>query len=82
MGVRKCVNKQRRTKLSDANSLLNRAVTIVELVKDEEQDSYDNLPENLQDGERGEAMQEAIDELQIAIDSINDAMNHIDCAKE
>lgn len=75
------MNKQRRAKLSDANMLLSKAVTIVEFARDEEQDSFDNLPENLQDGDRGEAMEEAIEELQTAIDSINDAMNHIDCAK-
>ena len=75
------MNKQRRTKLSDANSLLSKAVSIVEFARDEEQDSFDNLPENLQSGERGEAMEEAIEELQTAIDSINDAMNHIDRAK-
>jgi len=75
------VNKQRRARLSEAHSLLGRAVSIVERAKDEEQDSFDNLPENLQSSERGEIMEEAIDELQTAIDSINDAMEHIDCAR-
>lgn len=75
------MNKQRRTRLSEAHSLLGRAVSIVERAKDEEQDSFDNLPENLQSSERGEIMEEAIDELQTAIDSINDAMEHIDCAR-
>lgn len=75
------MNKQRRARLSEAHSLLGRAVSIVERAKDEEQDSFDNLPENLQSSERGEIMEEAIDELQTAIDSINDAMEHIDCAR-
>lgn len=75
------MNKQRRARLSEAHSLLGRAASIVERAKDEEQDSFDNLPENLQSSERGEIMEEAIDELQTAIDSINDAMEHIDCAR-
>lgn len=75
------MNKQRRARLSEAHSLLGRAVSIVERAKDEEQDSFDNLPENLQSSERGELMEEAIDELQTAIDSISDAMEHIDCAR-
>lgn len=75
------MNKQRRARLAEAHSLLGRAVSIVERAKDEEQDSFDNLPENLQSSERGELMEEAIDELQTAIDSINDAMEHIDCAR-
>jgi len=75
------VNKQRRTKLSEAHSLLGKAAFIVEQAKDDEQDSFDNLPEGFQSSEKGESMEEAIDELQLTIDSINDAMTHIDCAR-
>ncbi len=75
------MNKQRRARLSEAHSLLGKAASIVERAKDEEQDSLDNLPENLQGSGRGESMGETIDELQTAIDSINDAMEHIDCAR-
>lgn len=76
------MNKQRRVRLSEAHSLLGKAASIVEAVKDEEQDSFDNLPESLQCSERGEAMEEAVDELQIAIDSIEDALGHIDSAQK
>lgn len=75
------MNKQRRVKLSEAHLLLGKAVSLVERVKDDEQDSFENLPDNLQSSERGEAMEEAVDELQMAIDSISDAMEHIDCAQ-
>lgn len=75
------MNKQRRLKLSEAHSLLGKAVSIVEQVKDDEQNSFENLPENLQSGERGEVMEEAVNELQMAIDSISDAIEHIDCAQ-
>lgn len=76
------MNKQRRVRLSEAHSLLGKAASIVEAVKDEEQDSFDNLPENLQCSERGEAMEEAVDELQMTIDSIEDALGHIDSAQK
>ncbi len=36
----------------------------MEEVKDEEQESYENLPESLQYGERGEQMQENVDSLE------------------
>lgn len=75
------MNKRRRERLSEAHSLLGRAVSIVDRAKNDEEDSLGNLPENLQASERGESMEEAIDELQSAIDSINDAMDHIDCAR-
>ena len=75
------MNKQRREKLSEAHTLLDKAVGIVEQARDEEQDSFDNLPDSLQGSERGEMLEEAVDELQTAIDSINDAIDHIDCAR-
>ena len=36
----------------------------IEEVKDEEQERYDNLPEGLQNAERGEQMQENADNLE------------------
>lgn len=75
------MNKRRREDLSEAHGLLERAVSIVERSKEEEEDSLNNLPENFQEGERGEVMNEVICELQSAIDSISDAMEHVDCAR-
>lgn len=42
----------------------------LELILSEEQDCYDNMPESLQNGERGEASQQAIDGIQQAIDEL------------
>ena len=42
----------------------NREKAREELVKDEEQECYDNLPEGLQNAERGEQMQENVDNLE------------------
>lgn len=75
------MNKRRREKLSEANILLDKAASIVERSMEEEEDSLNNLPESLQGSERGEAMEETIDELHMAIDSISDAIAHIDCAR-
>lgn len=36
------------------------------------------MPESLQDGERGDAMQEAIDNLSSAMDSIGEAVDSLD----
>lgn len=41
-------------------------------VKDEEEEAYYNMPESLQDGEKGEAMQEAIDALDYAVSEIDE----------
>lgn len=54
------MNKVRRKRLAEAIDLINQAKGILEEVKDEEQEAYDNLPESFQYGERGEQMQEYI----------------------
>ena len=39
-------------------------------IKDEEQEAFDNLPESLQSGEKGDAMQESISRLEDAVSSL------------
>ena len=58
------MNKQRRNRIAEALELISQARDILEEVKDEEQGSYENLPESLQYGERGEQMQENVDSLE------------------
>ena len=50
----------------------------IEDVKDEEENAYDSLPESIQDSERGENMQEAIDTLDTACDSIDTVVDSVD----
>ena len=66
------MNKQRRTKINEALVLIDRAREILEEVGDEEQESFDNLPEGLQEGERGEQMQENIDALEEFLDNLEE----------
>lgn len=54
---------------------------LVTEIRDEEQDRYDNLPESVQDGERGERMYEIIDALDnvtTALEEANDYINELD----
>ena len=74
------MNKKRRERLQAAIDHLDQAVSIVEGVRDEESDCKDNMPENLQDSERYEAMENAVDALEDAITSINDANESIEQA--
>lgn len=73
------MNKARRQSLAKAAELLREALEIIEAARDEEHEAFDNLPEGLQAGERGEAMQEAADaldtihgEADTAIDELTD----------
>lgn len=46
----------------------------LEAIRDEEQEAYDNLPEQFQEGEKGEAMQEAIERLEEVIGMLEDPL--------
>ena len=50
------MNKARRNKLGKAFDLVNSAKEILEAVREEEQEAYDNLPERFQNGSKGEDM--------------------------
>lgn len=57
------MNKQRQKDLLDVAESLQEALDRLSEVRDEEQEAFDNMPESLQYGSRGGAMQEAIDTM-------------------
>jgi len=57
------MNAERKKKVTSAIQLLTEA-------RDEEQEAYDNLPEGLQSGDKGDTMQTWIDALTEAIDNL------------
>lgn len=67
------VNRARRKKLTDALELIAQAKDILDEVKGEEQEAFDNLPENFQYGERGEQMEEYISDIEEAFDNLEEA---------
>lgn len=54
----------------------------IECIKDEEEEAFDNFPESLQESERGEAMQEAISNLEYAFDSIDEVISYLEEAEQ
>lgn len=76
------MNKQRREKLGGAMLDLDNAIEKITDVSEEEQESYDCLPESLQYSERADKMQEAIAYLDEALCSINEANDSIREAME
>ena len=57
---------------------IDRLMDDIEEVQNEEQEAYDNMPENLQESERGEAIQEAIDNLDSAWSSLEEAKDTLE----
>ena len=60
--------------------MLSGAAAIVDSVCDSEQDCLDNYPENLQGTERFEHMEAAVDSLNDALEKIDEAKEHIQSA--
>lgn len=48
------MNKQRRKELEEAVRLLEEAYSTIESILEQEQEAFDNMPEGLQESERGE----------------------------
>ncbi len=66
------MNTKRRGRLKDALNLLSSASDILTSVCDKEQDCLDNYPENLQGTDRYERMESAVDNLNDALEKLED----------
>lgn len=81
------MNKKRRIEISNNLHELVRIKDRIEFIKEnfdsilfDEQDSYDNIPENLQNSDRAMDSEEAIEYIGEAISYIGDAIDNIDNA--
>ena len=62
------MNKQRRKWLEDVISKIEEAQSEIQSMAEEERESFDNMPEGLQEGERGQLISENADDLE-SVDS-------------
>lgn len=76
------MNKMRRKKISSIVSDLTRIQEEIESIRDDEQDYFDNMPENLQGSERGEIAESAIDALDAASGNLEEAIGNLENAAE
>lgn len=58
------MNNARRQTIAEIRTKLEELGSMLDTLIDEETAAFDNLPESLQSGERGDKMQEAISELE------------------
>lgn len=73
------MNKKRRELLKSARPFLIQAASIIEQAAEQESDCLDNMPENLQDTDRYEKMEKAVENLEAALEHIE---NTQDCIAE
>lgn len=76
------MNNDRRKALALLIESAEALKAALEAIKDEEQNALDNMPEGFQQGEKGQAseasisqMDDAITEIESAIDKINNSMS-------
>lgn len=69
------MNKERRKRIVDA---IKRIESLIEDILSDEQEAYENMPEGLQMSDNGIASEEAQDNLDAAIESLEDAINYLE----
>ncbi|MDD5918077.1 MAG: hypothetical protein PUD73_03155 [bacterium] len=74
------MNRYRRSVLKTIAESLSKISEELRIVLDEETDAYENMPDNLKDGERGSSSFDAIDYLEDASSSIDDIIDTINKA--
>lgn len=71
------MNAKQRKELQGYVDSLEEIKSNIETMMEDEQSKLDNMPESLQESERGEAMQEAIDNLESAASSLEEAIDYL-----
>jgi hypothetical protein len=71
------MNNQRRKALAKLIKQLEESTSYLQSILDEEQDSFDNMPDSLQYSEKGERIEEAIDTMENACELISEATDSL-----
>ena len=72
------MNAARRKAISVIYDDLQSIKERIESIRDEEQEAHDNLPDSLQYGEKGEAMQESADTIDSAVSDIDQVLESLE----
>jgi len=71
------VNKDRRKRLAEIEGKLEELKDQLEAIRAEEEEAFDNLPESIQDGEKGQNIDANREALEQAVDSLDESLNAI-----
>lgn len=69
------MNNARRKQINDLKDRLQECLEDLEILRDEEQEYFDNMPEGLQNSERGMAAESAASNLSDACESLETIIN-------
>lgn len=73
------MNNKRRKEIANT---IRQIESIVSSILADEEEAFDNMPESLQDSERGDMSQEAQDNLSSAVDALEEAISYLEDARE
>lgn len=76
------MNKIRRNELYKLIEQLQDIQSAIEQLRDEEQEYYDNMSAGIQESERGEIAGDNINNMDYALDSLNEAIENLEAATE
>ena len=76
------MNKERRNRIQKVISQLETLKDEISDIGMEEDEAYNNLPEGIQDSDRGEAMEEAVSNLELASDTFDDIIAYLNEAAQ
>lgn len=74
------MNNDRRKRIDAMISRLEEIRDEIDAIREEEQDAFDNMPESLQNSERGDMAQEAISNLENV--DVDEIISYLESAKE
>ncbi len=76
------MNNLDRKELERALELIEDAKEIIEIIRDSEDEKFNNLSENLQQSERGQRFEENVSTLDDVISDLENAIDNINQASE
>ena len=76
------MNKARRKQLGEVTAKIKELYELLENIKDEEEEAAGNLPESLQETAQHDAMEDAVENMELALDSLQEAISYIEDAAE
>lgn len=71
------MNNERRKKIKTLCEELRLCLDLLDSIKEEEEESFDSMAENLQYSSRGDTLQENISTLEESYDNIEDIINEL-----
>lgn len=75
------MNRIRRKNITTVIKTLEDAMADIELIREEEEEAFENLPESIQYSDRGSIMEEYMEHLDSARDMAEESIAYLDSAR-